>query len=268
MNQIYKNKISSKFVSLKTVEFRMPQVVKRIIPLAIIAIVLYSCSDTASDVKTPTIASKLVNKADSVYAGELTTFDFTGALGDNLTLYTGDSLKDYAGYPASKGAPIPTPYGKYYYKYTVGGIYKVFLYAETAGVEGTIYKEKKDSFLINVKDRRTGLSFSKLVFSVHLSIKSKLTPTADSIYVSSAGTLNATKDTLTIKLAAGIKKTKLNPVPTYSIAGATYVGAYSYYGSPAKVLAKTDSIDFTTPVKFTVVTRNNPVTKSYVVVAK
>src|ERR1035437_7362664 len=139
---------------------------------------------------------------------------------------------------------------------------------DTPLVKVHLYQHHMVNTIINIKDRRTGLSVSKLVFSVHLSIKSKLTPTADSIYVSSAGTLNATKDTLTIKLAAGIKKTKLNPVPTYSIAGATYVGAYSYYGSPAKVLAKTDSIDFTTPVKFTVVTRNNPVTKSYVVVAK
>ena len=101
-----------------------------------------------------------------------------------------------------------------------------------------------------------------------MAIKSKKTPTADSIYVSPAGTFNAAKDTISIKLATGISKLKLNPVPNIFIAGAKYTGAYTYYGAQKKILTATDSIDFTTPVKFTVATRNNPITKSYVVVAK
>lgn len=246
-------------------KFKSLSVFKYIVVTSVVTLALYSCSE--ADVSVPTNANKLINKPDSIYAGETTTFDFTGSKADNVTIFTGDSLKSYGLYPAGKGAAVPAPYGKYYYYYPVGGTYKVVFYYNNVSIGASTIKEKIDSFYVTVKDRRTGLAVSGVSLSAHLAIKSKKYPAVDSIYTVK-GTFNKTNDTINVKLAPGISKLKLNPIPTYVIAGSAYTGAYLHNDTQNSYLTSTDSLNFTSPIKFTVGSRSNTTHKSYVVVAK
>lgn len=47
------------------------------------------------------------NSADSIYAGERTTFVFSSASADNITIFTGDPGHVYENYPKSKGPLLP-----------------------------------------------------------------------------------------------------------------------------------------------------------------
>jgi hypothetical protein len=216
-----------------------------IIPFVALIFVL-SCN---KEISSPGYGFQLITNPDSLYAGELVTFDFSGSSSDNITIYTGDPGHDYSTYPVSKGAPVTTPYGKYYYTYPQGGNFTVTIIAENTGNSGKTTKEVTATLSISVKDRRA-LSITKfLVKSGSIS--------------SPAGTFNKSKDTITVLVEPGTNLTRLNPVVTKSADSAKI-----NYGPGNILLGKKDSLDFTTPITFTISSTNNTSVKSYAVLVK
>lgn len=238
MNRSYY--LSDKIVSQK----------KYLIIISALVLIFSACK---KEVNSPAFNVQLITNSDSIYAGNLATFDFSGSSADNITIYTGDPGHNYANYPADKGAPVTTPYGKYYYTYPQGGNFTVTVIATNSGAEGTKFKEDVKTFQIVVKDRRP-LSITKFVVS---SKKGKV------IVNSPAGTFNQSKDTITVFVEPGTNIAKLNPVITK-----TADSAKINYGSGNTLLRPTDSIDFTAPLTFTISSPNNASQKSYLVIVK
>jgi len=120
--------------------------------LPVVAIVLFNLTSCKEDDSVnPQVAYKLVNNADSVFVNKYAVFDFTGSEADNITIFTGDAGHDFTLYPTGKGVVIPTPYGKYYYKYTKVGTYTVTVYAEFQNNDGTDFKVVTQTYPITVK---------------------------------------------------------------------------------------------------------------------
>jgi|GEM_PF-5707782 len=223
------------------------KIFKYIILLIGVAGFFSSCEKDIID--SPAYDFKLLNNVDSLYAGELVTFDFSGSSADNITIFTGDPGHNYTNYPVSKGAPVTTPYGNYYYNYPQGGEFTVIVVATNSGNEGTKFKEIIKTLSVKVNDRRALAITKFLVKSGSIS--------------SPAGTFNKTKDTITVLVEPKTDITKLLPVITK-----TADSAKINYGPDNKLLGKKDLLDFTNPVVLTINSVNNASTKSYVVIVK
>jgi hypothetical protein len=214
----------------------------------LLSLVSFVVSCDKDSVNTPNFEVSLLSDANNLYAGTADTFLVSGFKGDNLTVFTGDPGHNYDLYPVSKGVVVSSPYQRYIYTYPQGGDYTVTFLAINPGGEGQSDKIVKRTIVVHIQDKRS-LAFK--------------TFTVKAGSTSYSGKINNTDNTITVTVEPKTDLKKLLPSFTKTVDSSKVV-----YGPSNKTYSKTDTVDFTNPVSYTISANENPNTRTYSVTVK